>query len=108
MTIDPTYSLFTPTLLVVSVVFPTLATFVVGLRLYVKRVKRQQFYLDDWTVIISLVVLLYLCRNIELTSQQILCWSLSLNLWIMAPKIGITRVKIPPERAALQTFKVSS
>lgn len=27
-------------------------------------------------------------------------------LWVMAPEIGITRVKIPPGDAALQTFKV--
>ncbi|KAF2706112.1 hypothetical protein K504DRAFT_73421 [Pleomassaria siparia CBS 279.74] len=89
MTIDPTYSLFTPTLIVVSAVFPALATVVVGLRFYVKRIKRQDLYWDDWTILASLA----------------LCWGISLSLWIMAPRIGITRVEIPPREAALQTFK---
>jgi hypothetical protein len=89
MAIDPTFSLFTPTLLVVSGLFPLLATIVVGLRFYVKRIKRQEFYLDDWTVICSLL----------------LCWGLSANLWVFAPKIGVTRIKLPPLEATLQTFK---
>jgi hypothetical protein len=55
MTIDPTFSLFTPTLIVGSAVFPTLATIAVALRFYVKRIKRQAFYYDDYTILVSLV-----------------------------------------------------
>lgn len=89
MTIDPTFSLFTPTLIVVSVVFPVLASVTVALRLYVKRLKKVPFYWDDWTIIVSLA----------------LCWGLSIILWVMAPEIGITRVNMPPAQAALETFK---
>lgn len=55
MAIDPTYSLFTPTLIVVSVVFPALASVTVALRLYVKSLKKVPYYWDDWTIIASLV-----------------------------------------------------
>ncbi|KAK3214384.1 hypothetical protein GRF29_28g2918053, partial [Pseudopithomyces chartarum] len=89
MTIDPTYSLFTPTLIVVSVVFPTLASITVALRLYVKTFKKVPFHWDDWTIIMSLA----------------LCWGLSIILWVMAPQIGITRVRTRPDEASLATFK---
>lgn len=52
---DLSNSLFTGKLVIISVAFPSVATFIVGLRVYARRVAIQPFLWDDWTVFISLV-----------------------------------------------------
>jgi hypothetical protein len=107
MTVDPTFSLFTPALIVVSVVFPVLATVTVGLRFYVKHMRKVSLYWDDWTILISLVhAALPLNFGEANRTTQALCWSLSIITWVMAPSIGINHVKMSPDKAALETFKV--
>ena len=42
-------------LLVLTVIFPIIATAAVGLRFYARRIKAQDLKADDWTILFCLV-----------------------------------------------------
>ncbi|PSN64929.1 hypothetical protein BS50DRAFT_47370 [Corynespora cassiicola Philippines] len=89
MDTERTTSLFTTASIVISVVFPSLASFVVALRLFVKHRQRQSLYWEDWTIIACVL----------------LCWAISIDIWIFAPIVGINMTRIPQRDAALTISK---
>ncbi|KAF2967057.1 hypothetical protein GQX73_g6513 [Xylaria multiplex] len=70
---DAEPSLITSTLLAVAIVFPILGTLAVGLRFYIKTVKKQQLSSDDWV-----------CALAQLAS-----WGISVDIFVAAGLAGI-------------------
>lgn len=52
------------TAIVTSVVFSSLATIAVGLRFYVRRIKRTGVFVEDWLLLSALVFRLFMGRSL--------------------------------------------
>ncbi|KAL9101691.1 MAG: hypothetical protein Q9163_003077 [Psora crenata] len=105
---ESTESLVTGSLLVVTIVFPILATVAVILRFYARRIKSQPFRADDWTIVLSLVRSgLHFSRHGQekTESKQIMCWASAIIIYVAGAIGGIDTTSMNPMAAARLFFK---
>lgn len=76
-------SLVSTSLLVVSIVFPIIATAAVILRYYCRRIKHQSLQADDWVILLALIA----------------GWGQSINIFAAAAKAGVGTTTVPLPQA---------
>ncbi|KAK3933873.1 hypothetical protein QBC46DRAFT_462889 [Diplogelasinospora grovesii] len=78
-----------PAIIAISVVFPAVAALVVALRLYTRLCILKLSGLDDWVILVALVLAIGASTEIMLESY----WGLGLHVWVVTPDMMAQQLK---------------